>query len=161
MNHNLWRTAASAALFASTAANASCPSNTVCASDPQTVVAALTSAGFKAKLGKDGTGDPTIQSAASGYDFDVFFYGCKEGKDCASLQFRAGWKADDAHTPAYANKWNMVKRFAQMSVRDDKSMSLSYDVTTEGGINSANFADVIDWWQVMLGEASKFFKENG
>lgn len=54
-----------------------------------------------------------------------------------------------------------MKRFAQMSVKDDKSMSLSYDVTTEGGINSANFADVIDWWQVMLGEASKFFADNG
>jgi hypothetical protein len=161
MKHNLWRGAAIAALLASTTANAACPANTVCASDPQTVVAALTAAGYKAKLGKDSTGDPTIESAASGYEFEVMFYGCTEGKDCASLQFRSGWKADDVHTPEYANKWNVVKRFAQMSVKDDKSMSLSYDVTTEGGINKENFADVIDWWQVMLGEASKFFAENG
>lgn len=157
----MWRTAALAGLFVSTAANAACPAGTVCAADPQTVVAALTGAGFKAKLDKDSTGDPTIESAASGYNFDVMFYGCKAGKDCTSLQFRSGWKADDAHTPAYANKWNAVKRFAQMSVKDDKTMALSYDVTTAGGMNQANFADVIDWWQVMLGEASKFFKDNG
>lgn len=104
MKNNLWRMAAFAALVASTAANAACPANMVCASEPQTVVAALTTAGYKAKLGKDSTGDPTIESAASGYDFDVMFYGCKQGKDCVSLQFRAGWKADDAHTPEYANK---------------------------------------------------------
>ncbi|RHW17233.1 YbjN domain-containing protein [Sphingomonas gilva] len=152
---------AAALWIGSTAANAACPANTVCAADPQTVVAALAAAGFKAKLDKDSTGDPTIASAASGYDFDIYFYGCKAGKDCTSLQFRAGWKAADVHTPDYANKWNAVKRFAQMSVKEDKTMSLSYDVTTEGGINPANFADVVDWWQVMLGEASKFFAENG
>lgn len=144
-----------------TGAGAACPSNTVCAGDPATVVTALADAGYKAKQGKDSAGDPMIESAASGYNFDVFFYGCTENKDCKSLQFRAGWSADEKHTPAYANKWNSVKRFTQMSVKDDQTMSISYDVTTEGGINRENFADVIDWWQVMLGEASKFFDENG
>ena len=35
------------------------------------------------------------------------------------------------------------------------------DVSTIGGLNLKNFADVIDWWSVMLGELNKFFKEQG
>lgn len=149
---------ATLAALGATAADAACPANTVCAADPQTVVAALSAAGYKAKLSKDSTGDPMVESAAAGYNFDVMFYGCKDGKDCTSLQFRSGWTAEAKFTPAYANAWNGKKRFAQMSVKDDKTMALSYDVTTAGGLTRDNFADVVDWWQVMLGESSKFFE---
>lgn len=161
MNYIPCLTVAVAALLVSTAASATCPANTVCASDPETVVAALTTAGYKAKLSKDKTGDPTIESAASGYEFSVFFYGCTEGEDCTSLQLQAGWTADDKHTASYANKWNLVKRFGQMSIKEDKSLSLSYDVAAGGGINTANFADILEWWESVLGEASKFFAVNG
>ncbi len=61
---------------------------------------------------------------------------------------------------ALANKWNLNKRFLQMSVGDDKTLYAAYDVTTVGGLNKANFGDVVDWWATMLGELSKFFKEN-
>lgn len=67
---------------------------------------------------------------------------------------------DGGNTPELANKWNKDKRFAQMSVWDDRSLALAYDVTTVGGLNRKNFADVVDWWAVMLGEAGKFFKDN-
>lgn len=157
---HIWRGGALVAVLSASAATAACPANTVCAADPQTVVAALTAAGYKAKLSKDNLGDPMVESAASSYNFDVLFYGCEGGKDCTSLQFRAAWSADDKYTPAYSNKWNSVKRFTQMSVKDDKTMALSYDLTTAGGMNQANFADAVDWWQVMLGQTSKFFSEN-
>jgi len=34
-------------------------------------------------------------------------------------------------------------------------------VTTVGGLNSKNFADVIDWWAGMMGQLNRFFKEQG
>ena len=46
-----------------------------------------------------------------------------------------------------------------MAVNDNGTMAFTYDVTTVGGINRANFADVVDWWQVMLGKVRGFFTE--
>lgn len=138
-----------------------CGAKMVCASAPKSVVSALQDAGYKAVLGKsDTTGNPKIDSAANGYNYSIYFYECEEGKKCASLQFLVTFEDDGANTLDLANRWNNNKRFLQMSVNDDKSLALSYDVTTLGGLNQTNFADVIDWWAMMLGEASKFFKEN-
>lgn len=90
MNYIPCLTAAVAALLVSTAASATCPANTVCASDPETVVAALTTAGYKAKLSKDKTGDPTIESAASGYEFSVFSTVVQRVKTVPPCSFRPG-----------------------------------------------------------------------
>ncbi|WP_176595769.1 MULTISPECIES: YbjN domain-containing protein [Sphingobium] len=138
-----------------------CGANLVCASDPQSVVQALQAEGYKAALGKSSqTGNPKIESAASGYNYTIYFYECEQGRQCGSLQFQVSFEDDGGNTPELANKWNKDKRFAQMSVWDDRSLALAYDVTTVGGLNRKNFADVVDWWAVMLGEAGKFFKDN-
>ena len=138
-----------------------CGTDLICASDPQTVVQALQAEGYKAALSKSSkTGNPKIESAASGYSYTIFFYECEETRHCGSLQFQISFEDDGGNTPELANEWNKDKRFAQMSVWDDHSLALAYDVTTVGGLNRKNFADVIDWWAVMLGEAGKFFKDN-
>lgn len=136
-----------------------CSARMVCASNPQSVVDAIKEAGYKAVLSKSKTtGNPMIESAANGYDYSVFFYECKEGAQCGSLQFMISFADDGANTPELANAWNKEKRFSQMAVTDDKSLSFSYDVSTIGGLNQKNFADVVDWWALMLGDVSVFFK---
>ena len=40
----------------------------------------------------------------------------------------------------------------------DDGLSVSYDVSTLGGLTQENFADVVDWWAVMLGELNAYFK---
>jgi hypothetical protein len=138
-----------------------CDAKLVCASNPKSIVTALQDAGYKAVLSKsESTGNPMIESAASGYDYTIFFYECDDGKNCGSLQFQASFSDDGANNAELANKWNSDKRFSQMSVDEDKSLGFAYDVTTVGGLNKTNFADVLDWWALMLGEVSKFFKEN-
>jgi hypothetical protein len=138
-----------------------CPSLYVCASNPQGLVTSLQTQGYKALLGKsDTTGNPKIESAANGYDFTIFFYGCTDGKNCSSIGFSATFEKDPANTAANANEWNNDNRFSQMSVADDGSMTLTYDVTTEGGLNQVNFADVVDWWQTMLGKVKGFYDKH-
>lgn len=138
-----------------------CGKAMVCASDPQSIVKAVQAAGYKAMLTKSGTtGNPMIESAANGYNYSIFFYECEDGKKCGSIQFQISFEDDGANTLELANKWNSGKRFSQMAIADDKSLVVTYDVATIGGLNQKNFADVIDWWTLMLGELSKFFKEN-
>jgi hypothetical protein len=138
-----------------------CGAAMVCASDPGTVVDALMAAGYKAKLTKDAQGDPKIESAASGYNFSIYFYDCEESKNCAALQFQVSFADDGKNTLDLANRWNANKRFMQMSVTEDKGLRVCYDITTVGGLNQKNFADVVDWWAVMLNELNGFFKEAG
>lgn len=137
-----------------------CGTNMICASVPTTVGAAMMRAGYQGLIGKDPTGDPKIDSAAGGYRFTVFFYGCERNRDCDSLQFFASFDGDPARGAAFANKWNSENRFGQMSIRADNSIVLNYDVSTIGGLNQANFADVLDWWSTMLGAFDKFTAAN-
>jgi hypothetical protein len=139
-----------------------CGAGMVCASSPASIVAALQKAGYQAQLGKSTqTGNPKIESSASGYKFTIFFYECEKNVKCGSLQFQVSFNDDGTNTPELANKWNSSKRFIQMSVADDKSLDASMDVATIGGLNQKNFADVLDWWSTMLGELNKFFKAQG
>ncbi|MDF0542806.1 YbjN domain-containing protein [Sphingobium sp. H39-3-25] len=153
------------ALAASSSAHAAdkekCGAGLVCASDPKTIVDALMAAGYKAKLGKDSQGDPQIESAASGYNYTIYFYDCEENKNCAAIQFQVSFSDDGKNTFELANKWNRSKRFMQMAVQEDKGLRVCYDLTTVGGLNQKNFADVTDWWAVMLNELNLFFKEQG
>ncbi len=156
--------AALAALMAGSAQAAdkeSCAAAMICASAPQSVVDALQKAGYKAVLtNSETTGNPMIESAANGYNFHIFFYECEEKKNCASLQFSIAFAGEEANTPQLANMWNKKMRFMQMSVDDQKVLSVSYDLSTIGGLNQKNFADVAEWWVYMLGELNKFFKEH-
>jgi Putative bacterial sensory transduction regulator len=137
-----------------------CGTSLICASKPDTVVSALQDAGYKAKMTKDDGGDPMINSSASGYDFDIYFYGCKDNKQCDSLQMRISFAKDGANTPELANKWNKGKRFSQAYIDEKGRFVADYDVSTVGGLTKGNFADVIDWWSVTLGNLKTFFEEN-
>lgn len=139
--------------------DALCEKGLICASDPATVATAMQEEGYRAKLGKDALGDPMIESEASGYDFEVLFYDCEDGKACKALQFSAGFKPEKEYSAEYANSWNSSKRYVRAYVNDKKELFLRIDMTTAGGLNKANFADSIDWWVTMLGEFSKFAEE--
>lgn len=136
-----------------------CGAGLICASNPGTVMAAMEKAELKPKLTKDGDGDPMIESDESSYHFDVYFYGCKDHKNCDSLRFESVFEKAPENTPEFVNKWNAKKRFLQAFVRTDGQMGVAYDVATIGGLNAANFADVLAWWNSQLSELADFFKE--
>ena len=155
--------AAAVLLFASTPAVAEdkepCGKDMVCASKPETVMAAMEKAGFKPKLTADTDGDPMIESDEAAYHFDVYFYGCENHLNCDSLRFEALFEKAPENTPELANKWNQAKRFLQAYARTDGQFGVAYDVATIGGLNARNFGDVLDWWSSQLGELSRFFKK--
>ena len=157
--------AALAMTFVAASANAAdkelCAPNMVCASAPQSVINALQKIGYKAVLTRsDTTGNPMIESEANGQGFHIFFYECEDRKSCASLQFNLAFAGEEANTPQLANLWNKKMRFMQMSVDDQKILSVSYDLSTIGGLNGENFADVAQWWVRMLRELHTFFDEH-
>ncbi len=138
---------------------APCDKDLICASDPTTVAAAMMKAGYQALISRDATGDPMIDSAAAGYTFTVYFYGCEKAVQCDSIQLYTSFK-NDGRDAAFANQWNAIKRFAQMSITKTGSVEVRYDLATIGGVNRKNFGDVLDWWSAMLGEVGKYYDAN-
>jgi hypothetical protein len=144
--------AAAAALFAASAAQA----QMVEAKKPQTIVAALQEAGYTAKLATDPTGDPMISSASSGVPFTVFFYNCNDNKNCATIQFSAGFKLTTATTLGHINSWNGGQRFGRAHIDDEGDPVLRMDLDLDdGGMSSALFTDNLEYWVAVLNNFKK------
>ena len=123
------------------------------AQDPQSVVAALQGAGYRAMLGVDRVGDPKIESAAAGTNFQIFFYNCTANKNCATVQFHSGYKVKTPVTLERINEWNQKKRFGRAFLDKENDPVLEMDVDLDdGGLSRMLFIDNIEFWSSILGE---------
>jgi hypothetical protein len=130
---------------------------TVDAARPQSVVAAMQSAGYRATLETTKSGKPVIRSAANGSDFSVMFDDCNEQNSaCKSLAFVAWYKAKPGWTIQRLNQWNDEKKFLRAYIDKDGDLATDYWVTTVGGLPDANFKDALDWFVVMSGQLFRF-----
>lgn len=123
----------------------------VTAANPQSVVAALQAAGYRAELTKDESGDPLIKSSSSGTDFLVVFYACTRNVACKTVQFYAGYADPKNATLARLNQWNAEHRFGRAYLTDKGSARIEMDVDLDaGGMSRALFTDNLQvWTQVM------------
>ncbi|MGJ3647688.1 YbjN domain-containing protein [Sphingomonas sp. GlSt437] len=88
-----------------------------------------------AVLTKDSSGDPMVSASfkikGAEIPFQIFFYGCKEGR-CSSLQYFVSFTG----SPDKAVAWNSDHRFARLYYKNGK-VRVEYDVDVEIGANSA------------------------
>ena len=128
---------------------------TVSATSPQGVVAALQNAGYKATLSKDSTGDPLINSSSGGSNFSVFFFGCTRNTDCRTVQFFAGY-TDRKVTLNMMNDWNSKKRFARAYMTDNGAARIEMDLDLDdGGMSAKLFEDNLEFWVAVMGAFEK------
>ncbi|GIL02629.1 MAG: hypothetical protein BroJett030_25280 [Alphaproteobacteria bacterium] len=131
----------------------------ITAGDPDSVVKAMQEIGYRAELKKDGEGDPMIASAAGGYKFVVFFYGCEEGATCDTFQFHSSFNADGEVTDEAINDWNSKRRFAKAYFDDEKDVVLVMDIVMiEAGLSDTVFREAMSIWEDRL---TTFAKEIG
>ena len=123
------------------------------AQDPQSVASALQAAGYRATVGVDRVGDPKIDSAASGTNFQIFFYNCTANTDCATVQFHSGYKVRTPVSLERINEWNRTKRFGRAFLDKENDPILEMDVDLDdGGLSRALFIDNVEFWATILGE---------
>jgi hypothetical protein len=133
---------------------------TVDAARPQSVIAAMQQAGYRATLDTTRSGKPVIRSAANGSDFTVMFDDCNDQNSaCKSLAFVAWYKAKPGWTLQRLNRWNDEKKFLRAYIDKDGDLATDYWITTVGGLPDANFKDALDWFVVMSGQLFKFLDE--
>ena len=123
------------------------------------VAALLREAGYKAEIKQDKEGNGYIQSAASGNDFQLLFYGCKKDVGCDSYEFYSWYKKEPFFSPVLANEWNLNKRFLKVAIDGDGDLAEYLYVSAVGKTTYANFVDQIDWYTSMDSELFTFLKE--
>lgn len=107
-----------------------------------------------AKLDKDADGDPLIRGRIAGTQYNVHFYGCKDGRNCEDIQFMAGWTGYKV-SPETLNRWNMERRYGTAYLDGDNDPILHMPVNLKHGVSQANLDDTFDWWKVALKDFTK------
>jgi hypothetical protein len=124
--------------------------NEVFASMPKTVVTSLQELGYPATVVREADG-ARIDSTISGLSYSVFFYGCAEdGTACQSLEFNTNFTVDPPAKPDVIAQWNRDNLFGTAYLDEQGLASISYSVTTVGGLTMENFTDVIARWDTTL-----------
>lgn len=144
--------AAVLAMMAAAAAAGAQESGALSAADPEGLTAALRDLGYRARLEKDGAGDPLIRSATGGTDFAIVFFGCAGGTGCKSLLFNAGLDLAQGASPRLVNAWNAENIVGAAYLDDENDPFLQMFVTTEGGLTRENFASWVQWWDASLAQ---------
>lgn len=103
-----------------------------------------------ANLDVDRLGDPQITGRIDGTQYQISFYGCTDGRNCSTIEFRAAWVNPGHVTIESLNTWNREKRFSRAYLDNVGDPVLEWDVNLLGGVSLRNMDDTLDWWKVML-----------
>ncbi|PZU49933.1 MAG: hypothetical protein DI568_04760 [Sphingomonas sp.] len=126
------------------------------ASDPATIARYLNQIGYRAKLGKDKAGDPTIETGISGRNVWIYFYGCEKGANCTSLQFQMGISTKQKLSLSQVNRFNQKFRFSQLSLDDEQDPWLYYDLPSgAAGISGDAFELAVDIYSDQINELDR------
>lgn len=108
----------------------------VSAKDPQGLVDLLEIAGYGPELSSDGYGDPLITVTLDDWGADLVFYGCdaEQHNECESLQLSAGFETETPLTPEKLLDISKRFRFASVSLAEDKTIHIRWDIVTGEGI---------------------------
>ncbi len=121
------------------------------AQDPDSVARAFQQGGYAAKMGTDKVGDPMLSSGVNGSNFQVFFYNCKDHKNCATVQFRSGYSLKQRVSLEQINEFNRSQRFGRAYLDKVGDPILEMDVDLDdGGLSQALFIDNVEFWGSVL-----------
>jgi len=136
------------------AAQTSC-TNIVDGSDPSRIFHIARGHG-SAEISTDNRGDPKIDGRMHGVRYQIYFYGCKNGEQCNSIQFRSGFTQQAKQTVERMNEWNVTKRFGKAAIDKDGDATIEMNVNLRGGVCNANLDETVGWWSTVLREFLQF-----
>lgn len=125
--------------------------------DSEVIRQLLMDFGLQVESGTDSAGDPKLDSRIDGTRFGVYFYDCKDGGTCQSIQFSAGFDLNNPMDMARVNKWNRERRFGKVYLDDEGDPFIELDINVDyDGVGKKNFDDSIDIWRLVLSEFRDF-----
>lgn len=146
MKFRLRKALLASALAAGLLLPAASHATTVSAVKPDSVTEALRNLGYSAELVRDANGDPLINADIGGWQAALMFYECdaKSHEGCQSLQFVANFTPEKKFGAAEAVQFMKNTRFASVSIAQDDSVLMTWDVITGKGIDLEVFSSAVD-----------------
>lgn len=123
--------------------------------EPGAVSEVLRAKGMATELKTDSDGDPRITATFSGKKFLVYFYGCKNHRDCETVQFYTAYSNSKADL-ASLNTWNRTNRFGRAYLDTQGDPCIVMDVDMTGGIPRALFEDNLEYWTSVVPQFQKY-----
>lgn len=124
--------------------------------DPNSLVAALQKAGYKAKLTVK-EGKPEIESSAAGATFYLYFQNCEGAEGCEDVMVQSAYDLDkNAVTLEAINAFNKDNRWARAYLDDENDPVLEMDLIFAGKqLDEGTFIDSVKAWDDVLGRFHK------
>lgn len=104
------------------------------------------------RITKDEVGDPMIKGKARGLSYNVYFYDCEKGQNCAAIQFQAGFDLGKKVKADVINAWNVKKRYAKAERNDKGHAFVRIDYIFTGGTTREHLDGVMSLWVRLLKE---------
>lgn len=120
----------------------------------ETIIAVARGYG-SAALASQKNGDPKISGSIAGMGYAIYFTGCVQNRDCAELNFYAGF-IDVKPSLDEINTWNASKRFGRAYLDVDRDASIEMDVNLKEGITRDNLASNFELWRLVFVQFAKF-----
>lgn len=122
------------------------------AAEPQTIVDALQTLGYRAQLGADDNGDPQIQSTIDGSNYTIWFYGCANGAACTGISFSIAFDLPDGTDLETVNLWNRERIMGRAYLDDEQDPYLDHFIVTFGGIEGETFDHIVANWSTSVAD---------
>ena len=121
----------------------------VTAGEPDKILAIAKKLG-KAELTADKEGDPRIKGTIKGIPYSIYFYDCKENKDCKDISFSTYW-TDQKVSPEVVNKWSVERgRYAKAHVDEENDPWLRMRLNLDKGVTVDNLRMKFLWWIILV-----------
>ncbi|MCA0205635.1 YbjN domain-containing protein [Pararhodobacter sp.] len=92
-----------------------------------------------------------LRGEMDGIVYTISFLNCNDAhQECTSVQFRAWWESNGAHSMDRMNQWNRDRRFSAAYLDANNNATIEWDVNLAGGVTATNFDDSIQWWQAVV-----------
>ena len=109
------------------------------ASNPGTVAAALQSLGHTTEVTVDSYGDPMIYGSIDTNNYQILFYGCTDNVNCMDLQFRADFDTDYTPSGRKLADYNRDRMVGKAYINTADGTTLEHSVIGVDGMSRVNF----------------------
>ncbi|MHA1536488.1 MAG: YbjN domain-containing protein [Alphaproteobacteria bacterium] len=108
--------------------------------------------GYRLRLGRDGGGDPVLETTLDGTPFKVYFYGCDRNavRTCGAIQLAAILRPRNPQDARQINAWNRAQRHGKAFRRKNGDVVLHMNINIRHGLTVGNLRIWFDWWRLGL-----------
>ena len=125
--------------------------------DPNSLVRFFDTEGLENTLTTDDVGDPKIKVDYYGTSVPIYFYGCRENRNCTEIQLFSGYKTEGGVRLSKINEWNTNNRFARAYITEEGSARIEHDIYLgSAGLSGDDFAAVMGLWVTKVLEFEEF-----